>query len=70
LKLQDLKASTMVKRGQQVLVSVGEGRGFQITIRAEAQQDGLMGEQIRLKNQESGRMLSAVVSGPSTAKGI
>ncbi len=70
LRSYDVKPTQLVKRGQQVLVSVGEGRGFQITIRAEAQQDGLMGDQIRLKNLESGRMLSAVVSGPSTAKGI
>ncbi|MFZ9371928.1 MAG: flagella basal body P-ring formation protein FlgA [Limnohabitans sp.] len=41
-----------------------------MTVRADAQQDGLMGEQIRLKNLESGRMISAVVSGPSSAKGI
>ncbi|MFM2239288.1 MAG: hypothetical protein RJA69_662 [Pseudomonadota bacterium] len=70
LRSYDVKPTQLVKRGQQVLVSVGEGRGFQITVRAEAQQDGLMGEQIRLKNLESGRMLSAVVSGPSSAKGI
>jgi flagella basal body P-ring formation protein FlgA len=70
LRNYDVKPTQLVKRGQQVLVSVGEGRGFQITVRAEAQQDGLMGEQIRLKNMESGRMLSAVVSGPSTARGL
>ena len=70
LRSYDVKPTQLVKRGQQVLVSVGEGRGFQITVRAEAQQDGLMGEQIRLKNLESGRMLSAVVSGPSSAKGM
>lgn len=70
LRSYDVKPTQLVKRGQQVLVSVGEGRGFHITVRAEAQQDGLMGEQIRLKNLESGRMLSAVVNGPSTAKGI
>ncbi len=70
LRSYDVKPTQLVKRGQQVLVSVGEGRGFQITVRAEAQQDGLMGEQIRLKNLESGRMLSAVVNGPSSAKGI
>ena len=70
LRSYDVKPTHLVKRGQQVLVSIGEGRGFQITVRAEAQQDGLMGEQIKLKNIESGRMLSAVVSGPSTAKGI
>jgi flagella basal body P-ring formation protein FlgA len=70
LRSYDVKPTQLVKRGQQVLVSIGEGRGFQITVRAEAQQDGLMGEQIRLKNIESGRLLSAVVSGPSAAKGI
>ena len=70
LRSYDLKASLMVRRGQQVLVSVGEGKGFSITVRAEAQQDGLMGEQIRLKNTESGRSLSAVVTGFSTAKGL
>ena len=70
LRSYDVKPTQLVKRGQQVLVSVGEGRGFQITIRAEAQQDGLMGEQIKLKNVESGRMLSAVVNGPSTARGM
>jgi flagella basal body P-ring formation protein FlgA len=70
LRSYDVKPTQLVKRGQQVLVSVGEGRGFQITVRAEAQQDGLMGEQIRLKNMESGRMISAVVSGPSSARGL
>ena len=70
LRLQDLKASTMVKRGQQVTVAVGEGKGFLITVKAEAQQDGLLGEQIRLKNPESGRSLTAVVTGVNMARGL
>jgi flagella basal body P-ring formation protein FlgA len=70
LKLQDIKAATMVKRGQQVTVAVGEGKGFLITVRAEAQQDGLLGDQIRLKNAESGRSLSAVITGVNMAKGL
>jgi flagella basal body P-ring formation protein FlgA len=70
LKLQDIKAATMVKRGQQVTVAVGEGKGFLITVRAEAQQDGLLGEQIRLKNPESGRSLSAVITGVNMARGL
>jgi flagella basal body P-ring formation protein FlgA len=70
LRLQDLKSSTMVKRGQQVLVAVGEGKGFLITVRAEAQQDGTLGDQIRLKNPESGRFLTAVVTGMNTARGL
>jgi len=70
LKSQDLKAATMVKRGQQVTVAVGEGKGFLITLRAEAQQDGTLGDQIRLKNPESGRLLTAVVTGMNMARGL
>lgn len=70
LRSYDLKPSLMVRRGQQVLVNVGEGRGFLITVRAEAQQDGMLGEQIRLKNTESGRPLTAVVTGANVARGL
>ncbi len=71
IKTQDLKQAAMVKRGQQVIVSVGgEGKGFLITVKAEAQQDGLLGEQIRLKNAESGRSLTAVVTGMNMARGL
>ena len=64
----DVKPAVLVKRGQEVIVTAGEGQGFQISLRAEALQDGGLGEQIRLKNSESGRSLSAVVTGPSEAK--
>lgn len=70
LRTYDLKAAQMVRRGQQVMVSVGEGKGFLITLRAEAQQDGVLGEQIRLKNPESGRSLSAMVTGFNTARAM
>jgi len=71
IKTQDLKQAAMVKRGQQVIVSVGgESKGFLITVKAEAQQDGFLGEQIRLKNPESGRSLTAVVTGLNMAKGL
>jgi len=36
----------------------------------EAQQDGHMGEQIRLKNTESGRLLSGVVTGPNAVRAL
>ena len=70
LRSYDLKAAQMVRRGQQVMVSVGEGKGFLITLRAEAQQDGILGEQIRLKNTESGRSLSAVITGFNAARAM
>jgi len=70
LRSYDLKAAQMVRRGQQVMVSVGAGTGFLITLRAEAQQDGILGEQIRLKNPESGRSLSAVITGFNAARAM
>ena len=68
LRSYDVKAAVLVKRGQEVQVTAGEGRGFLITMRAEAMQDGGLGEQIRLKNVESGRSLSGVITGPNAAR--
>jgi flagella basal body P-ring formation protein FlgA len=68
LRTYDVKNAFMVKRGQEVLVSAGSAVGFVVTAKAEALQDGILGEVIRLKNQESGRSLSAEVTGPGSAK--
>ena len=68
LRTYDLKKAVMIKRGQEVQVTAGAGQGFLITMRAEALQEGALGEQIRLKNSESGRSLTAVVTGQNTAK--
>lgn len=71
LKTYDLKNAVLIKRGLTVSVTAGAGAGssagFQITLRAEALQDGAIGDTIRLKNTESGRFLSAEVTGPGTA---
>ena len=68
LRTYDLKKAVMIKRGQEVQVTAGAGQGFLITMRAEALQEGALGEQIRLKNSESGRSLTAVVTGQNTAR--
>jgi len=39
-------------------------------VRAEALQDGRMGEQVKLKNPESGRQISGVVVGPNLVRGL
>jgi flagellar basal body P-ring formation protein FlgA len=67
LRTFDLKNAILVKRGQEVTVTAGKGQGFLITIRAESLQDGGMGDLIKLKNSESGRTISAIVSGPGIA---
>ncbi len=69
IRVQDVRPTILVKRGQTVLLSVGQSQGFQITARVEALQDGRMGEKIQLKNSESGKVLSGVVKGPNAVQG-
>ena len=68
LRATDLRPLVLVKRGQLIQLNVGRSTGFMVTARVEAMQDGRMGEHIKLKNPESGRMLSGVVRGPGVVE--
>jgi flagellar basal body P-ring formation protein FlgA len=70
VRTHDIRRAVLVKMGQQVMMTVGSGADFQIRVRVEALQDGRMGEQVKLKNTESGRNMSGVVTGPNTVKGL
>lgn len=70
LRSYDLRRAVLIKMGQTVLLTVGQEGGFSITARVEAMQEGRMGDQVRLKNPESGRILIGVVTGPNTARGL
>lgn len=70
LRQSDVKPALMVRRGDRVLMTVGTPGSFQISVTAEALQDGRLGDQVRLRNTESGRTLSAVVTGKGTARGL
>ncbi|WP_353238157.1 flagellar basal body P-ring formation chaperone FlgA [Limnohabitans sp.] len=70
LRSQDIRPMVLVKRGQMVLISVGQAQGFQISARVEALQDGRFGDQIKLKNKESGRILTGQVKGPNLVEGL
>lgn len=70
LRSQDIRPVLLVKRGQMVLMSVGQAQGFQISARVEAMQDGRLNEQIKLKNRESGRILTGQVKGPNVVEGL
>ena len=70
VRSNDIRRAVLVKQGQSALMTVGQGKGFEITVRVEAMQDGRMGEQIRLKNTESGRLLTGTVTGPGAVRGF
>ena len=69
LRSSDLRPLILVKRGQLVQLNVGKSTGCMVSARVEALQDGRMGEVIKLKSPESGRMLSGVVRGPNLVEG-
>ena len=70
LRGYDVRRPVVIKQGQSVLLTVGQGNGFSITARVEAMQDGKIGDQIRLKNPDSGRLLTGIVTGPNAARGL
>ena len=70
LRSHDVRSAVLVKQGQLVVLTVTQSSGFSITARVEATQDGKMGDQIRLKNPESGRYITGVVTGPSAVRGL
>ena len=70
LRVSDIRRAVMVKQGQVVMLSIGDKAEFQISVRMEALQDGRLGEQVKLKNPESGRQVSGVVTGLNTVKGL
>jgi flagella basal body P-ring formation protein FlgA len=70
LRSSDVKRAVLVKQGQTVTMAVGEKSTFQILVRMEALQEGRFGEQVKLRNPESGRQVSGVVTGLNTVKGL
>lgn len=69
LRASDLRPAVLVRRGDAVTLTVRTSGGLEITLRAEALQDGRYGERVNLKNPESGRVLPAIVTGKNTARG-
>lgn len=61
---------TLVKRGQTVLATWAPVAGLMVSARLEALDDGRLGESIRLKNRDTGRIVSAIVNGQNTAQGL
>jgi flagella basal body P-ring formation protein FlgA len=68
LRISDLKAVTLVRRGQMVTYNVGEPSSYRITARLEALQDGVHGDRIRLRNPESGRIVTGRVTAENTVE--
>ena len=70
LRSYDLRRAVLVKMGKIVQLTISQAGGFSISARVEALQDGRLGDQVRLKNLESGRLVTGVVTGPNAVSGL
>jgi len=69
IRPSDIRPILLVKKGQMVTLSINGENRFVISAQLEALQDGKLGEQVKLKNPESGRIVSGVVQGPNAVLG-
>lgn len=70
IRKQDLKKSTLVRKGEPVQHVISSVTGLTLSVKLEAAEDGFAGEQIRLKNPESGKTVMGRVTGRNKTKSL
>jgi flagella basal body P-ring formation protein FlgA len=69
LRASQVRRSTVVRKGQLVLLTIARS-GIEISVRVEAMEDARMGEQLKLRNPDSGKTLAGVATGQGTARAL
>jgi flagella basal body P-ring formation protein FlgA len=69
LRTSQFRRSTVVRKGQLVVLTVNQS-GIEISVRVEAMEDARVGEQLRLRNPDSGKTLAGVATGQGTARAL
>ena len=70
IRQRDLKKALLVKRNHVVQYMVSSTPGLQITVQLQSMDDGRIGDQIRLKNLDSGKVMSGLVVGRNMARSL
>ncbi len=70
IRTTDIRPAIMIRKGEQVQLVVGKPETFRVMVTLEAMQDGKLGDQIKLRNGESGRTLSGIVTGKGSVRGV
>ena len=70
LRLSDTRLALLVKKGDAVVISVGRPGAVQVSAAMTALESGRVGEQIKVRNNESGRVVEGIVTGKHTVKGL
>jgi flagella basal body P-ring formation protein FlgA len=70
IRKRDLKKSTLVRKGEPVQHVISSVTGLTLSVKLEAAENGFAGEQIRLKNPESGKTVMGRVTGRNKTKSL
>lgn len=70
IRQRDLKKALLIRRNHLVQFSLSYAPGLQISLQLQAMEDGRIGDQIRLKNPDSGRVLTGLVVGRNLVRGL
>lgn len=70
LRRSDTRKSVLVRKGSPVQFLVSSVPGLRLTVKLEAVEDGFIGEQIRLRNPESGKVMVGLVTARGEVKGL
>lgn len=69
IRASDLRPAALVRRGETVTLTVVRG-SLQIVTRVEALGDGRLGDKVNVRNPDSGRTFSGIVTGRAMVKGL
>jgi len=69
IRASQIRPALMVKKGQSVVLTVARA-GLELSVQAEALEDARMGDQVKLRNPESGKALAGTVTGRGTARAL
>ena len=64
-----VRPALMVRKGQVVMLSVGRA-GIEISVQVEALEDAKLGDQVKLRNPDSGKPLAGTVTGRGAARAL
>jgi flagella basal body P-ring formation protein FlgA len=70
IRQRDLKKAVLIKRNHVVQYLVSSTPGLQISVQLQSLDDGRIGDQIRLKNPDSGKVMSGLVVGRNMARSL
>ena len=70
IRQRDLKKALLIRRNHLVQFSLSNAPGLQVSLQLQAMDDGRIGDQIRLKNPDSGRVVTGLVVGRNLVRGL